>query len=110
MSIMTIKTLLGKKIKTLRIKKGLTQNQLSDMIGISQRSLSGIEIGKNFLTAETLEKILTSLNIGIDDLFSVNHLNDSGILKEELLEKISNESDERKIKEIYKVVIALLKD
>ncbi len=107
---MTIKELLGRKIKNLRIKNGLTQSQLSDMIGISQRSLSGIEIGKNFLTAETLEKILVSLNIEIDELFCLKHLNDCSVLKKELIEKISKEQNEQKIRNIYKVVEVLLSD
>lgn len=107
---MNIKALIGKKIKDLRIKKGLTQSELSSMIGISQRSLSGIEIGKNFFTAETLENILKSFNVEIDELFSLKHLKETSILKKELVEKISNEQNEQKIKTIYKVVSVLLQD
>ncbi len=110
MSNMPIKTLLGKKIKTLRIKRGLTQSELSNMIGISQRSLSGIEIGKNFFTAETLEKLLKSLNVEIDELFSIKQLKEPSILKKELVEKILNENDEDKIRTIYKVVDVLLNE
>lgn len=107
---MTIKTLLGKKIKNLRVKNGLTQSQLAHMIGISQRSLSGIEIGKNFLTAETLEKILECLKITVDDFFAMEHLKSTKELKDELLEKISKQDNEEKIQTIYKVVTAILKD
>ena len=32
--------------------------ELSEKLGISQKSLSKIETGRNFLTSETLEKLL----------------------------------------------------
>ncbi|MDO5438055.1 MAG: helix-turn-helix transcriptional regulator [bacterium] len=107
---MTIKKLLGKKIKNLRVKRGLTQEKLAEMVGISQRSLSGIEIGENFLTAETLDKILNCLKISIEDLFAVEHLKPANDLTEELLDEIAALKDEEKIKTIYRVVKAILKD
>lgn len=107
---MTIKKLLGKKIKNLRVKRGLTQEKLAEMVGISQRSLSGIEIGENFLTAETLDKILNCLKISIEDLFTVEHLKPANDLTEELLDEIAALKDEEKIKTIYRVVKAILKD
>ncbi len=55
---MGIKKELGKKIKKLRIERGYTQEILSEMVDISQRALSSIEVGENFVTAETLDKLL----------------------------------------------------
>ncbi len=50
------------------------------MIDISPRNLSGIEVGANFVKAETLEKLLKALNITTEELFANNHLRDSKIL------------------------------
>ena len=105
-----IKKLLGKKIKNLRVKKGLTQEKLAELIGISQRSLSGIEIGENFLTAETLDKILNVLNITADELFEVEHLKPVSELTKEILNEIKAVKDEEKIKTLYKVVKAIIKE
>ena len=58
---MGIKEELGKKIKRMRINRGLTQEQLAEAVDVSQRTLSGIEIGENFVTAETLDKIIKGL-------------------------------------------------
>lgn len=69
---MGIKKELGKQIKKLRISKGYTQEKLSEMLDISQRALSSIEIGDNFLTAETLDKILLAFDITAEDLFATN--------------------------------------
>ena len=50
---MGIKKELGIKIKRMRAKRGLTQEKLAELVDISQRTLSGIENGENFCTAET---------------------------------------------------------
>ena len=43
---MGIKKELGIKIKRMRINRGLTQEQLAEMVDVSQRTMSGIEIGE----------------------------------------------------------------
>ena len=53
-----IKQLLGKQIKELRVQRGYTQEYLSEKIGIGQRNLSKVECGNNFITAETLSRLL----------------------------------------------------
>ena len=59
---MNIKKLFGKKIKEKRIALGLTQEILAEKIGISPKSLSQIELGNNFVSAENLEAICTALD------------------------------------------------
>ena len=49
---MGIKKELGKKIKRMRIEKGYTQEQLSELIDISQKALSSIETGENQCTKD----------------------------------------------------------
>ena len=47
-----IKHLFGRKIKELRIKNKLSQEELAEMIDIAERNLSKIECGKSFIRAE----------------------------------------------------------
>ena len=86
-----IKQLLGKRIKELRKQHHYTQEQFSEMVGIGERNLSKIECGNNFVTAETLSKILTALNVEPKELFDFFHNNDIEILKQELLEAINSD-------------------
>lgn len=86
-----IKKLLGKRIKELREHKNLTQEKLAEKIGIGQRNLSKIECGNNFVTSETLSKIISALQVEAKDLFDFNHKNDKEILKRELFEAIKEE-------------------
>ena len=69
---MGIKKELGKKIKQMRVSKGYTQDKLSEMINISQKALSSIEIGENFVTAETLDKLILALETSSEELFATN--------------------------------------
>lgn len=74
---MNVKILLGKKVKRLRKMRGFTQEQFAEMIDITPRNLCRIEAGQSFVTSETLDKILTALNVPADILFTYEHLKDN---------------------------------
>ena len=102
-----IKGLLGKRIKDLRTERKLTQDKLSEMVGFGQRTLSKLERGKTFITAEHLAKLLTALDIGIEDLFNFGYLQEKEILKEELITAIRKE--EVNIEILYRIYKSFLK-
>ena len=54
---------LGKKIKSYRIMKELSQEDLSDKTGISKRSISRLEQGES-IQMDNLFKILIALDLG----------------------------------------------
>lgn len=98
-----IKKLLGKKIKYYRELKKITQEQLSELIGINSRSVSLIECGANFVTAETLYNIARALEVSPKKLFDFeDDFLLEGNIKEKLFELINNNED--KIYTIYKIV------
>ena len=99
-----IKKQIGTKIKQIRQQKGFSQEQFAEKIGIAPRTLCGIELGKNFFTADTLEKILEVLNITPQDLFKINHLQPQEDLVEEIISSIKNIKDREKIEIIYKII------
>ena len=70
----TTKALLGARIKELRKAKRLSQDKLSESIGIDPKHLSRIEVGKSYPYMETLESIAKSLEVEIKDLFDFRHL------------------------------------
>lgn len=99
-----IKKQLGTKIKQIRQQKGFSQEQFAEKIGIAPRTLCGIELGKNFFTADTLEKIIEILEITPQDLFKINHLQPQEDLVEEIIFSIKNIKDREKIEIIYKII------
>lgn len=64
-----LKKFLGARVKELRIKKGLTQEQLAELIGVGERNLSKLECGEIFIKAPTISKLISALNIDIKELF-----------------------------------------
>lgn len=98
-----IKKLLGQRIKELRTKKGYTQEQLTEKLNIGQRTLSKIERGNTFVSAETLAKLLIALDVSIDELFNFGYLQEKEVIKEELIDAIQNEKiDINTLYRIYK--------
>ena len=102
---MNLKQELGEKIKRVRKKRGLTQEQLAELIDISSRNLSNIELGQNFPKAETLEKILKSLDITTEELFAKEHIKSPKELLEIIYACLDNvKSDNLKLEKIYKII------
>lgn len=100
-----IKKLLGKRIKELRLKKGLSQEQLAELVDIAERNISKIECGTNFIRADKISKFSRALEVSPNELFNFEHLKAKDNLLEEII-NILNENPE-KITDIYKVVRAI---
>lgn len=68
---------IGRRIMQRRKGKGLSQEELSQMIGISRSALAQIELGNRSLDALELRKLSLQLEFSIDDLLSpVYHINE----------------------------------
>lgn len=66
---------IGQNISNLRKKRGLTQKELADQIGISQSLLSHYEIGRLHLSSLMIIKIARSLKISADKILCINSNN-----------------------------------
>ncbi|MDR2596538.1 MAG: helix-turn-helix domain-containing protein [Treponema sp.] len=62
---MDIKAVFGENLKLYRKAKKLSQEQLSEKVGISVKHLSAIERGLNFVSADLLEKLAISVEIPV---------------------------------------------
>ena len=69
----------------------MTQEQLAEKIGISSKSLSQIELGNNFVSAENLQQICAALNTHPKYLFDFDDINDSELLNY-VTQKLKNNS------------------
>lgn len=108
---MSIKDLLGKKIKRLRKFRGYTQEKFASLIDITPRNLNRIESGENFVTSETLDKILKALNVPADILFSYEHLKDENEKLSDLyafIEKIKLKPE--KLEKAYRILRIIAED
>lgn len=78
------KLALGKRIRELRVQKGLTQEKFAELLGIDQRSVSNIECGNTF-PSKTLFKIAEVLETRLKDLFDFEYLT---LSDSQMIEKI----------------------
>ena len=60
---------IGKRISELRKKKNMTQEELSEIIGISPHYLSALERGIYNIKLEKLVAIINALDCTADDIF-----------------------------------------
>lgn len=66
---MSVTQKIGKNLQMQRKKRGLTQDQLSEKIGISPNYLSAVERGINQLSYEILVQAINVLECSADDIF-----------------------------------------
>lgn len=59
---------IGKRIKIARIKADLTQEKLSEMVGVSPTHMSNVETGTTRVNLTTIVGIANALGITSDDL------------------------------------------
>lgn len=57
---------IGKKLKELRLSRGLRQNEVADKVGLSRATISNVEVGNRGLSIESLQKFCELYNISID--------------------------------------------
>lgn len=100
---MDLKILLGKRIREYRQKYHLTQFQLAEKLGIDDKHLSRIELGKNMPQSSTITKLAEVFNVEPKELFEFYHLNSLQELRKDL-NKIISELDDEKIILTYKYV------
>ena len=90
--------IIGNNIKTLRLSKGMTQEQMAEKLDHSVNFVSLIELGKSGMSVTTMLDICNILNVDINCLFK--GLLDYRMKKQDLklLDNIlSLSSDDRKI-------------
>ncbi len=92
-----IKILLGKRIREYRKKHNLTQFQLAECLGIDDKHLSRIELGKNMPQANTILKLAEVFGIEVKDLFEFSYLKPASEIRRELNGLIQNLTDEQLI-------------
>lgn len=59
---------LGRRIAELRAERGLTQEQLAELVDVSARYIQSVEAGEENLTVRTLAKFGTVLEVAVYDL------------------------------------------
>lgn len=101
------KETIAKVIQNARRNANLTQLELAERIGISEKHMSKIETAKNYPALDTFLNILETLNLTLGDFGMPN--TSKNYPNKLLLQKIINTSSEKQIDACADVISALLK-
>lgn len=69
-----LKKIIGEKIRSIRNAKNLTLQQLSNATGLQTSYIGDVERGKRNISLDSLEKLITALNIKPSELFDFREL------------------------------------
>lgn len=103
---METKDLIGLRIKELRKHKGLSQERVAEIMGISPKYLSNIERGKENPTLDTFIKLANALNIELSEIFNYSHEKSSKELKK-LIMDLLKDGDEIQLKLFARIANAI---
>ena len=90
----TIPVLFGRNVKKYRKLAKLTQEQLSERIGVSQKHLSIIETGTQFASASLIARLADTLNVSPGELFggaNGDMKREIEKMRDEIMAMVSNE-------------------
>lgn len=74
---------------------------MSELAEISQNTLSSIETGNYFFSADSLEQLIAALDVEADELFDIHHQKSSEELLKEINKMLMNNPE--KIVDIHKI-------
>lgn len=108
---------IGSKLKKLRKNKNWSQEQVSDLLGLSQSTYARIESGESHSWANHLDKICEVFEISPEELFKqdkviINNNQQGGVGYAETINQLSEkviEQYEERIKELKQTIIDLKK-
>jgi transcriptional regulator with XRE-family HTH domain len=105
---MDIKRAVGKRIKIVRQRSGLTQDQLAEQVGLSPKYISGIERGVENPSMDILLRVAKILGVEPYDLFLFGESEESEKTLRKGIEKMVREADREKLQLYFDVMRNIL--
>lgn len=97
---------IGLRIKMVRLKKEITQEQLAEITGLSSPHISNVETGNTKVSLKSLVRIANALDCSIDEVLFDNMTYTRHIVEHEML-KVVSDCDDKEIRVIADTARAL---
>jgi len=101
----SIDNIFGKRIKELRLKKGLTIERLAELIGISPTYLGLVEKGNKSLRIENFKRLSDVLDVSIDYMVKESFQKNTRV---DIFSLLLNDLDDKDFLKVYNVVKVLV--
>lgn len=85
-----VRKLIGDRVRVLRKRKSLSQEQLAGKVGIDMKSISRLERGAHYPSLETLERIQVALAVDLKDFFDFEETPSAEEMRDFLIRAASN--------------------
>ena len=66
---MNIKIWVGRRVKELRNKLGISQEELADLVGLDRTYITSVECGRRNISIVNIEKLAKALNVTLSEFF-----------------------------------------
>lgn len=87
---------IGKRLKEIRISKGLTQEYVANMADVNTSHISNIENNRTKISLTTLVQICNALGVTIDYVLRDEYSDTSSVLEQSILKELQNCDDDMK--------------
>lgn len=67
---MNIKLLVGQRVRELRNRIGISQEELADLAGLDRTYITSVECGKRNISIVNIEKLANALQVSLKEFFS----------------------------------------
>lgn len=98
-------TLVGARVKTLRIQMGLSQVELAEKAKSQDTYIGEIERGNRNISLKMLAKIADALEVSVEDLFSFGEIKEteSILRQQQLIEIVKSKLKSRSLEDVQLV-------
>lgn len=107
--VKNVKELFGSRVRELRKRLELSQEELAEKAKISPKYMSRIEMGHQFPSTDILAKLADVLDVEIRDFFEFDHTVGNVKDLKKTLANIIDEADEEKLRLLVKVARAVVR-
>jgi transcriptional regulator with XRE-family HTH domain len=104
-----LQSLLGRRIKALRLRQELTQEALGETAGLNYKYLGAIERGERNPPLKQLVKIAQALGVETHELLIVEQEESSTPKLWAMIQELLQEADRAELQLAYKLLKALLR-
>lgn len=105
---MNTQKLLGRRIRSLRQTRGLTQQQLGERADLNYKYLGAVERGEENPSLLVLERIAAALEVELPDLFRFTHEETNPKALRKALDRLLATADTDRLQMACKLLKALL--
>jgi len=104
-----IRELVGKRLKSIRAARKLTQEMLAEKANLHSKYISSLECGRENPTLDVFRKLSEALGVELTDIFSFEHESDNAQDLKKAIDELLCDAQPEKLKTALKLLKAIFR-